>query len=972
MSTTFQPFVFVTTECELAQKFSLLENSNKSFLDILQKIDSENPSHRGILLSPTKNNEYFQSFNYNIGYDKNDIFSINLEFIVTDPFFEDYFVRFIFNEQKYKKEVDKILVKEKATPIKNKIENDPNFQLEEAQDLFYENKNLITVNNILGKKIESFCYFVFGINNRASTPIVAQFIKCEITQSSDGYKILKATFVNSGHPGILSELSYLNFNKPVDSQMRETYDEHSYKVSEVYRYTDIINIPGIVTFTRANNLTNKKLVYGFNHLIRTVLLNLFYKVTNGQDILLLLPDFDKLFAKFEANYKLPAKLQLALTSDVLNFKDKVTQREFYVGAEFLRFLGFNVQSDHFLNVQQREAQLPEGSTSKIEKLDSVTKTITSELKNYGYDEKTIAQILAAPDEQSRLRAGGITKERWQDPAKVSPLLILEVFKKVEQRNRELAELLRELTLTNRRTEEIKGYTGPLTKWVRSNFPEVDDAFLNMRDSVTNFFTGDNENIDLAKSEITNEFSELVPVTEEKRANMVDYDDQNEIKKVMNKINNASIIFEIFEKEDDSSYSTTLFPKKSNSVNFHKFLSEFSNKIAQLEQNYPIRIGFYEENDLTRLAIIKDNCRDHFNNKIIKSPRNQLLPALVIGEQFLIRNLLYPVTTAKSVLDPYPYDVNDVQNFGINSSYYKEIQRYRKVINSRYKLLLNSSFDEGITSDTLNILNASNNINKDVVDPVMPVFISNDSKGNVLTYSMDVDKQNHRAAYDTLIKYNQKALITDSLIPFRRSVYDKILNYDVIKKEVETFISTGGTYEGIFYGLQMHLRDPNSTYYIQRSLNQNSGFTNFESLSNSSKNKEDFIKTFASYLVEDLISDLSRNAKSEKTSFSVSTDIKLNPVLKKKQLLNDLYTKLFTVNLKTLPFFDINNVERLYSGAVLIIKNIMLPNETIKELDEFNFLTGVYRIKAFRHVITTTNAYSEFNLIKDLDIGGIEA
>jgi hypothetical protein len=129
-----------------------------------------------------------------------------------------------------------------------------------------------------------------------------------------------------------------------------------------------------------------------------------------------------------------------------------------------------------------------------------------------------------------------------------------------------------------------------------------------------------------------------------------------------------------------------------------------------------------------------------------------------------------------------------------------------------------------------------------------------------------------------------------------------------------------------------------------------------------------INTISEYIYNEIANELLREFSD--ATFKVVTDIQFNPALIKKKLSRELYKKMFRVSIKTLPFFNINSLDRLYSGAFLIVKNIFNPIFGVSEV--YNFLTGIYFIEAFRHVITVTSSYSEFTLRKDVDVGGVEA
>lgn len=989
MVTTYQPFLFVTTDADLARKFTNLDNQDKSFSQILREINKLDLPKGAILLSPTLNNQYFESFDYNIGYDSAETFSINLNFVAVDPFFEDYFVRFIFSEEKYKKIIEKEYIAKKIDRTQMEVDLSETFsktgtrvsELETGNTVFDTanlletldvNQNLKTIDRLIGSKVDNLTYFVFGINDKASNPIVAQFKSCEVSQQADGIRKVKANFINMGHPGRLSELSLIN-TLDFDKSNIEVHEEQYYKVSEAYQYKDKINPAELVR------------VRGFSVFIRHVLRRLFYEVTGGQDIILLLPDFDKLYDKFIQNYTPPVRIRLmeaganSLIEPAAAFVgSKVIQ--FFRGMEFLRALGFNVNSDLYEKIQERDSKIDPEVINSLEKFEKQSQSLKNEMKTLGLEDDVIKSLINEKDSNkirrildNQVREGILDSGSTRRIEKLltNPATNLKI---------QYANIVSEMDYSARDITGSRGKVAYYASPILSRALNPIGAVIEANDVLLDYTGVSKENKDPKITEnlsyLLGEYAEQLPPTYGKVANQTEHHDKNAMKKITDS-QLVDLTFSIVKKKNDNEINRDIVPTKANSINFYKFLAEFSTNVAKIEQDFPIRIKFYEENDLRRLEIMQKLCKAYSHpdglEPLIKTSMSYARPALVIGDEYLIKNLLYPVTTTKKDWSTigYPVDQMDLDQFGINSGYFRAVQRYRDKLNSKFTGFSNSMFGESFNSDVLNILNIKNNENryKDILPFASPVFICNSPRSNVMSYELEVDKLNSTVAYRAIIEYSKTAIITEALEPLRRSIYDKIFNIENLKKLIGEYLSQGLNYDEINERIALLAGNKElsrSTVFNEIGFDINTTL-NAQNRASLPKSGKDPSPPLLSYLLEDLMTDIARG--NGNTKFSVTTDIKLNPILKRKQILNDLYRKLWKIRIKTLPFFDINNMERLYSGAFLVVRNILRPDENLRESQEFNYLTGLYFITGFKHVITLNSAYSEFSLCKDIDLEG---
>lgn len=944
MSRNFQPVLFVTTNAAHANEFAKLENLNSSFLDVLKKI----PHDDSVLLSPLKNKQYFQSFDYNVGYDRAEMFSINLQFVDVNQSFEDAFLKFIFNSEKYRYLVNEYIAE-------NKITNN-----------FSKQQTFNSIDRILQNKFQGFTYFVFGINDRCSSPIISQYRRCEVTQTSEGPKKIKINFQNLGHPHLVSDLSQLNLGAiESKSEAVQIYNNTSYVVKEAYTVSE--EKPDIVKLA-----IDKKL----NTFIKTMLKKLFVKITGGSDVLLLLPDFDKLYEKFSATWKPPSRIFALKQFDSL--KASTPHERFIRTADFFRYLGFNVNSNIYEKLKEKDEKIPEEARKKLEDFQKQLPTIKEDLKKINFSEEQIKNLLVT-NVQTRQEIIDLEFARRRQ------IILDEAVARGEPRygNETSIKKIKELyTLKDNITKRLNEHYINLTNYVLAvgeneagfagNFYGYVDTYLQgvYRSADENIFGGITQEkyAGIIADDINEDLKELV-IEERFGDKQIDYEDPDTSKKIDDKP--PFLEFSIAQ-DKNGDISTDVLPVKRNAVNLYKFFAQFSTSIATILGEFDVRIGCYEENDISRLKILYENCEDYSGKFVSKDSGIYTKPLLIIADEFILKNLFNPITTLKQDWKDYPISNFDIEQFGPNSKYFSEINEFRKRAVQK-NTFLNSSFDESLASDALDILN--NEKNKEFLPtltiPNIPIFVGNHSRGNITSYTAEVDKQNHLTSYRALITYMKNSIITESLRPIRRSIYEKLMDYDKFKSIAVEYFSQGNLNIEILkekITKELTLDNPKE-YPFLRNLPNTPILQGILQTINSNPtinpNKE-----FIDYLVDDILLDIINNTKSG-VSHIVETKIRLNVLTKKKILLQELYKKLFKLSIKTLPFFDVCNLERLYSGAFVILKNIKPSVPNFKSDEEYNYLTGFYLIKAYKHVITPTSCYSEFTLIKSIDIGGIE-
>jgi len=900
MLTTYQPNLLITSDYQIAKQFLLNEDqqvTKKTFSEILETIDHSDPR---ILISPKKNNQYFESFDYNVGYDQNEIFSINVNFVDVNYDFESLFLKFIFSEEDFRNKVKEYVDKRSTADLKSivnfgetTIGNLTNEYLQSINDKFSFNRTF---------------YFVFGINNTYNSVIASNYIYSEVSQSSEGFKKLKVNFQNTGNPLVLSNLNKLQINK---SSLTSILSDSSYKVYSLYNYEDRVDLIKIVK--------EKKL----DKFLKRIIKKIFSKITR-REIIILLPDFDRLYQNFKDSNSKSSRTRALITPSLqVNPDAKLLEtfsnaKEYFTIVEFLNRLGMTIETDLYKSLQNFESTVPQEILKKLEDFKN-NETIKDLIKRNTLGVSSLGETETIRQEFLKNLIGYYVYRTPKYKDFLDPDgTILNPNTNAEKRLEEIIELLK-------KRENINTVDGLVEKIISI---ELNDLFSN------------------------------IGLTPAKKSEELDLSE-----KFQEKFTNTKISFVIINKTDGTSYDTeNVAPQIKGFINFESFISQFSNKLSYLWGGFPFKIGFFEENDLKRLEILHETAKDTYEDLYVTLPlvRDVTNGAIVIADDFLLRNLYLPVTKVedKIIIRNFPVSNDDMYNFGEDSAY-QEILRKRKKDLKKY---INSSFNESLNTDILDYAMSQDTDNSN--NFVFPVFVANDSRSNVLSYSLEIDKLTHTTSYSQFIELIKKQIITEFVSNKAVSIYGRFLNYEEIKKDLQGFINskTNKDLNEEFSKIISNIENGFEPYYTFGSIEPELAT---EQIDESSKIAEELVN----HLYLQILTELSQQSDKNNATYKVVTDIKFNPLLKKKQLLRELYQKMFRVSIKTLPFFNFNSIEKLYSGAFLIIKNITNPSFGVG--DTYNFLTGIYLIQSFRHVMNPTSCYSEFILVKDVDIGGVE-
>jgi hypothetical protein len=72
-----------------------------------------------------------------------------------------------------------------------------------------------------------------------------------------------------------------------------------------------------------------------------------------------------------------------------------------------------------------------------------------------------------------------------------------------------------------------------------------------------------------------------------------------------------------------------------------------------------------------------------------------------------------------------------------------------------------------------------------------------------------------------------------------------------------------------------------------------------------------------------------------------------------------------MSIKTLPLFHVSNIHHISSPCLVFAQDAPIKQSVDAERTLLNsFFSGLYKIMGFKHIINTSTATSEFNLVKN--------
>lgn len=345
------------------------------------------------------------------------------------------------------------------------------------------------------------------------------------------------------------------------------------------------------------------------------------------------------------------------------------------------------------------------------------------------------------------------------------------------------------------------------------------------------------------------------------------------------------------------------------------------------------IEFYEETDSRILKLWKT----------YKFIQDDSKPAILLGSQNLIRNILY-LSNVRNLQDAL-----EVKNLaGVHQSdldlYYNKSYRF-DFFNIFLKVPINSSFGEdalikdelAIDENTKSLIELGN----------MPVFRYNIRNSNVLGIDVTYN-ESYIGAYN--LAFKKKALL-----PFINSGLDNIA---VEAKEIIPY-STVAKVEELLQGKDLSSFDKILTeiikLYSEENLIKNPDLLtnlNTEKIS-LTLNKDQFV-IYLSVLIN------SNFLANDKPYIEMSKED--NEAYLEKEILQQLDKLARQVKIRTVPFFKLAGSRILGKSCLLLSQhNSVIGFENVKKVAVYS---GLYTIIGFRHYISTDEMYSEFNLVRD--------
>ena len=227
--------------------------------------------------------------------------------------------------------------------------------------------------------------------------------------------------------------------------------------------------------------------------------------------------------------------------------------------------------------------------------------------------------------------------------------------------------------------------------------------------------------------------------------------------------------------------------------------------------------------------------------------------------------------------------------------------------------------------------------QDIFDENLPMFLSNTNQANVLSYSFDVNKFIYGSFFGSMreVYYNvSRRYLRDS-----NPIFSPDMTQDEIQEKIKEIIE--------------NLRSKSG--FMGAGLSKSSGVGT---------------PTDPEQLYDDLAKVLFLESKLS-PSMSVRRG-RASSVVSFVLLFLDIYEKQYIGTIKTLPFFNLSNAHTLNRSALTVLKSAtkIAPTPGLFGNPErrepiANYLSGMYKILGFQHVITSSDAYSEFTVVKDI-------
>lgn len=671
--------LFVTNDAKLAKLFNSKRNLtfDKAIASIVDNDPTIVTSIDNALLN--FNNKYsratFDSFEYSLGYGQGageNNFKISLTLRDITGKLEELFLNGLVDKDIDLSQSDpdqlRRLAQESITT--GGISPETEFRRGNNSDTLTKNVN----SNILSV-INRIYYFIFiSDTGYFLSPVASSFFKASVTAATLGqiFKLVKLEFICIGHPFLLSELSEIgNYSsRRIHNDPNKDQTDQDYDIVVNWSLADL-------------EKDTKKL----DASIKSVLRELFKKITS-KPVILLLPDFGKIYERFKNN-KINS-IKSSMDNDNINFNivNSLNIKEvsnYWELKSFLNLLGFNFIPDFTARFYEKLSQLSEREKEYLEKFRGRFQQfyVLADQMIDQLVEGKITEIVVDPT-RTEYEFGGTTRINTPEAnfdnflrqiQKINDRLAPEARFSIDN-NTFFNAINSYAESTNLKGALIRSGTDPAA--ISLLFAAIEKGDIK---ALNQFFSivSKNQKKDILKSIVKisyfSKLDKIINLGNEGYINYLiqsgkslndleftpEYDEKNE--KVT-----GSVRFRISSKDK----STIAPDTNTNFVNFNVFANNLSNKLSYLsDQTYEITYG--EENVISRLETLASTCYYHDEN-LTEVPflSNSTEQAIVIYDSWFFNNLYAPVQGIPSEIDDELVSISDLdkKNFKYDGPYHQ--------------------------------------------------------------------------------------------------------------------------------------------------------------------------------------------------------------------------------------------------------------------------------------------------------------
>jgi len=887
-------------------------------------------------------------------------------------------------------------------------------------------------------------YFVFINKDETFLPAIAsQYLKATVDEAPSNYfgnRVLLLEFITTGHPNISSHLADITKQKSlyVAESIFKDVETRKFEIEVDWNFEDLSKDPVALDAS-----------------IKKTIRDLFKQACDGKEIILLLPDFGKIYTKFKNSLSRSlVKSAIDALTNSFDFKFNADLLNDYVELkQFLNQIGFTFVENYIIkNIYEATNKLSAAdvqSLSKLRKaLDNIISNIESASTQYDWFNATRLININLLEQQGRLFNSDFDAS----------------FNKQDQ------EYLLNNNLLNLSEQYIGGYTVydvPGEGLIEKLITLTKSTNTISRGGFTKYVLGSRRDITLQerKKILIGILNEIYLIKYEKALRAVSTDPSFNLLenfRAANQLTSASQFTAAQAGVDPTSltkYKVSFFidsnePNKSgavkapNMIDFNEFLNNFSIKVGSVAGNNFI-FRFSEEFDLSRLEILNKTCKyidyDFKTKSKTKTPliSNTTMPAIVIYEDWILNNLYAPVEgfVDNRKLKDYPISDIDIENYNTGSDYNNYLYLDKVIHGFDYSGIMLPFSELERPSKFWGIIFPNPTTNGDALYQAVtkestlpkelnisstrsfPVFIYKPTEGNstnIITWNLIADTTNSFVSYNSYIRETANVLIDDSLVSATLpAIIDLIGDQKVLddaKTEIKRFMTTydSNILESVKNKISDAIKINNPNYGTVDSLNiigtseQKNQYSELLSLKQKSnktdeetRREQDLAQTLQQsaqqqqeVFVGNIINDLLQNylyGRDEKgviefvKTYMTQTSSVYSKALRKFHINNHLFNKIYTLTVKTPPYFQLSNLYTLNTPVyVLLYKNYMnlgskyfgIVNSSLPDsVTRPSVLSGFYQIIGFKHVMQFKQfqgpqSYSEFTLRKNINFGSV--